>query len=289
LAGDPVFGLAQLRPPPELSGQFWSANAPPMTAFDIGQFCKRSYCPCCIGPCCNDVRRADWLRLLRTATFWLLAAQLTVYIATVALSRDFGWMLNPDVDVLLSFGANSRERLQCRGHYHRLLAYILLHGSLFHVVFNGVAQFFFALAMEHAWGLWRFLLIYAVSGVTGGLLSDCRSLNLSVGASCSIFGVMGTHLVLITMFWPVLPSPLKLQFAIQLLVVPALFVAVSFLPNVDWLGHLGGLIGGIAMGALVFVKKAVESHRRWYIALGAGLLGALLLTSFCMIYLTGTC
>jgi rhomboid protease GluP len=223
------------------------------------------------------------------STFWLLLVQIVVYIATVSLSRDFGWQLDPDADVLLSFGANSRERIQCRGHYHRLLAYILLHGSVFHIIFNGASQFFFALPMETAWGLWRFLLIYVVSGVTGGLLSDVRSVNVSVGASCSIFGVMGAHAVLIAMFWPGLHESFKRQFAVRLVMLPVLFLAVSFLPNVDWLGHLGGLVGGIAVGALVFVKKAPEAYRKWYAAIGGGLLAVLLLVSFCVIYLTGAC
>jgi rhomboid protease GluP len=235
------------------------------------------------------VRKGDWLRLLRTATFWLLAIQLVIYIATVSLSNDFGWMLDPDVDVLLSFGANSRERLQCRGHFHRLLAYILLHGSFIHIIFNGLSEFFFVLAMEHAWGLWRLLLVYVVSGVAGGLLSDVRKVNVSVGASCSIFGVMGTHVVLIVMYWPGLQDIFKRHFMIQLLIVPILFVAVSFLPSVDWLGHLGGLLGGLGIGSLVFLKKAPEAQRKWYLGGGIGILGVLVIIPLLVIYLTGEC
>jgi rhomboid protease GluP len=223
------------------------------------------------------------------ATFWLLLIQLVLYVTTVALSRDFSWLLDPDVDVLLAFGANSRELLQCSGHYHRLLGYILLHGSFIHIIFNGFSEFFFVLAMEHGWGLWRFLGIYVASGVTGGLMSNVRQVNVSVGASCSIFGVMGAHLVLIIMFWPGLADIFKRHFIIQLVMVPILFIAVSFLPRVDWLGHLGGLLGGIAVGALIFVGKAQESHRKWYILVGAGMLAVLLVVSLCVIYLTGEC
>jgi rhomboid protease GluP len=223
------------------------------------------------------------------ATFWLLLIQLILYITTVALSHDFGWMLDPDVDVLLSFGANSRELLQCNGHYHRLLGYILLHGSFIHIIFNGLSEFFFVLAMEHGWGLLRFLGVYIVSGIMGGLLSNVREISISVGASCSIFGVMGAHLVLIVMFWPTLQDVFKRHFIIQLIIVPILFIAVSFLPNVDWLGHLGGLIGGIAVGSIIFMEKAKETHRKWYVLIGVGLLGVLLLVAFCVIYLTGEC
>jgi rhomboid protease GluP len=281
--------IVVIKPPREIAGEFWSQNSAPMLQFNVAEFCKRSYCPCFVGPCCNDVRRGDWLRLLRMATFWILVAQLAIYIATVSLSRDFGWMLDPDVDVLLDFGANSRERLQCRGHYHRLLAYILLHGSWFHILFNGLSEWLFVLAMENAWGHWRFLVIYIASGVTGGLLSNVRSLNVSVGASCSIFGVMGANAVLIVMFWPSIEDVFKQHFIFQLAMVPVLFVAVSFLPNVDWLGHLGGLIGGIGLGALVFVRKAQEAHRKRYIVLGAALLVILIVVCFCVIYLTGDC
>jgi rhomboid protease GluP len=222
-------------------------------------------------------------------TFWLLLIQIIIYIATLAKSHDFGWQLNPDTNVLLDFGANSREKIQCHGHYHRLLAYILLHGSLFHLLFNGLSAFLFVLAMEHNWGVLRFVVIYIVSGVLGGLLSDVRHINVSVGASCSIFGVMGAHAVLIVMFWGRLQDVFKTHFAVQLLLVVVLFVAVSFLPNVDVLGHLGGLSGGIAIGSLVFLGKAEERHRKMYIAIGSSLLVVLLVVPFCVIYFTGSC
>jgi rhomboid protease GluP len=223
------------------------------------------------------------------STFWILLCQFVLYIATVALSHHLTWMLSPEIDVLLKFGANSRERLQCHGHYHRLLAYILLHGSLFHILLNGLSEFLFVLSMEHAWGMWRLLVIYIASGVMGGLLSNVRDLNVSVGASCSIFGVMGAHLILIVMFWHSLHEVFRKQFLIQMIAVPALFVAVSFLPNVDWVGHLGGLVGGIAVGALVFVRKAKEEERKWYLAGGVGLIVVVSIVSFCVIYMTGSC
>jgi rhomboid protease GluP len=287
LTEDPQF--VTIRPPRELGAEFWRENGPPLTEVGISTILLRSYCPCCIGPCCSDIRKGDWAQLLKMATFWILVVQLVFYLITLAKIHSFGWQLNPDSDVLLDFGANSREKLQCDGHFHRLLGYILLHGSIFHILLNGLSHFLFVLSMEHGWGKWRFLVIYIASGITGGLLSDVRKLSLSVGASCSIFGVMGANFALILMFWPSLQSIFKSALLGRLIIMPIMFVAVSFLPNVDWLGHLGGLIGGAAVGAILFVGKAQEQFRKWYLVGGIGILLVLLVVSFCVIYLTGNC
>jgi membrane associated rhomboid family serine protease len=278
-----------VRPPRELGGEFWGLNVPQIRQIDAQYVFTAACCPCCVGPCCSDNRKGDWLRLPKTATFWLLVAQIVTYVVTVAESDNVTWQLVPGVEVLLNFGANSREKVQCHGHYHRLLSYIMLHGSVFHIIFNAMAEFFFVLGMEHGWGIVRFLVIYVGSGITGGLLSDTRAVNVSVGASCAIIGVLGAHAVLIVMFWPGLPHLFKVNYLVQLVVVPVLFLAVSFLPNVDWLGHLGGLIGGAGLGALIFIGKAEASHRKWYIAGGIGAIVVLLAVSFSVIYATGNC
>jgi rhomboid protease GluP len=134
-------------------------------------------------------------------TFWVMVVQLGLYIATLGRSHSIGLMLEPTSDVLLSFGANSRVKVQCFGHYHRLLSHILLHWSLVRLT-NFLSEFLFVLQIEFSWGILKFAIVYVVSGITGGLLSDWATPHCSVGASCSILGAMGARGILTLIYIP---------------------------------------------------------------------------------------
>jgi membrane associated rhomboid family serine protease len=187
--------------PRELQASFWTPNGATPTEFSVSHFCKMAYCPCCVGPCCSEQRKSDYCRLLRMLTFWLMVVQLVLYIITMSRTDELDGYLEPDGQALLDFGANSREKIQCHQQYYRLLGYILLHGSIWHILLNFLSEFLFILPMEWAWGTIKFSVIYVVSGVLGGLVSDLRPEVVSVGASCSIFGVMGAHSVLSVVLW----------------------------------------------------------------------------------------
>jgi membrane associated rhomboid family serine protease len=222
-------------------------------------------------------------------TFYLLLVQLTLYIITVAYSKHLTWILSPDIDILLYFGANARQRVRCLGHVHRLLSYVLLHGSFIHVILNFFSEFLFVLPMEHAWGHLKFLFIYIVTGVTGGLFSNMRRDVVSVGASCSIFGVQGVFLVIVAIYWSKIPDVAKPVLRLNIILVPVLFVAVSFLPAVDWLGHLGGFFGGLAIGSLVFGRLVEEKRkRRLFWIFGGVLLGLVVIIPLGVVFGTKT-
>jgi membrane associated rhomboid family serine protease len=122
-------------------------------------------------------------------------------------------------------------------------------------------------------------------------MSDMRNVTASVGASCSIFGVMGVHLLLVYIFWKRLHPMFQQQLMSRLVLVPVLFFTVSFLPNVDWLGHIGGLLGGVAVGALLFADRADSETRIWFRIGGGGGVALLFLVPLLVIYLTdkGAC
>jgi hypothetical protein len=100
---------------------------------------------------------------------------------------------------------------------------------------------------------------------------------------------MGAQAVLILMVWHELEDAFKAGCLQRLILLPVLFLAVSFLPNVDLLGHLGGIIGGAAVGIVIFIGKAELRHRKWFLACGIGALAIVLVVPLCVIYLTGSC
>jgi hypothetical protein len=150
--------------PKELQASFWTPNGATPTEFSVAHFCKMAYCPCCVGPCCSEQRRSDWFRLLRMLTFWLMVVQLVLYIVAMARTPEVDGYVEPDLEVLLDFGANSRCKILCHNQYHRLLGYILLHGSIWHILLNFVSEFLFVLPMEAAWGTIKFGRFDRISG-----------------------------------------------------------------------------------------------------------------------------
>ena len=80
-----------------------------------------------------------------------------------------------------------------------IISYMFLHGGFGHLLFNMIALFFFGPRLESRLGSPNFLILYTVSGVTGGLLSLVFSPWAAIiGASGAIFGV----LLGFAMFWP---------------------------------------------------------------------------------------
>ena len=78
------------------------------------------------------------------------------------------------------------------GQYYRLITYIFLHGNFSHLLLNSIGLFWFGRITESAYGTWRFLLIFLVSGIVGGLAQILFTDTSAVGASGSVFGLFAS-------------------------------------------------------------------------------------------------
>ena len=126
-----------------------------------------------------------------------------------------------------------------------------------------------------AWGFTRMALIYCASGLTGSLLGCvCAPEELSVGASGAIMGIIGAKLGYLYINWDKYnhQSPdgqanlnRKMDACRTALWVVLIFMMGMGNPLVDNWAHLGGLLGGLLMGGLLFSDEAV------YEAQGTGL------------------
>jgi membrane associated rhomboid family serine protease len=125
------------------------------------------------------------------------------------------------------------------GDWWRLITAAFLHASLLHIAFNMLALWWVGGPLEQAMGPWRFLTIYAVSGLAGSagaLLVSPQA--VTVGASGAIFGLFGAMVVIQWQTTGSLAGP-----AMTLILVN---LAITFaVPNISWGGHIGGLVGGV--------------------------------------------
>lgn len=125
----------------------------------------------------------------------------------------------------------------------RMLTSAFLHLGLLHYLFNMLSAWIFGRALEPVIGSLRFGVLYVVSALGGSLAVALINPNAwVVGASGAIFGLFAAWFVVLRTSG---------QDTTSMLILIGLNVAVSFTnPGVSWEAHIGGLVLGLACGAL---------------------------------------
>ncbi len=130
------------------------------------------------------------------------------------------------------------------GQWWRLWTPVLVHANLIHLGLNMYALYLFGPTLEDLLGHRRFLALYLTGGLWGNALSAIFTPYGSVGASSALFGLMVGLLVLVQRHRPLMGLWGQRLYQ-NLLGLLALNALVSFLPQVDLWGHLGGALGGL--------------------------------------------
>ncbi|MHB1165956.1 MAG: rhomboid family intramembrane serine protease [Candidatus Nanopelagicales bacterium] len=217
-------------------------------------------CPDCVAVASGQVRQpttvAGAALIARpVVTYSLIGITVAIYLAQMAIginaaAGDYGmWPVGIAVN----------------GEWWRLVSAAFLHGSFLHIAFNMYVLFALGPTLERILGHGRYLTLYLLAALGGGVasyaFSDLRT--VSVGASGAIFGLMGALVV----------AGRRLKYDItQVLVLLGINAAIGFLaPGVDWRAHLGGLATGAAVAAIMVFAPA--RHRTAF--QGGGVLGLL--------------
>lgn len=153
------------------------------------------------------------------------------------------------VQRVVDTGAVHGESIR-RGEFWRLISGGFMHASGDHIVGNMLMLFVLGMACEHAFGRQGMLFLFVGTCITGSLLAMFGELPV-VGASGAIFGLAGALIALMYVH----RRRIELRdhrVGIVLAVWSAYTLALGLLsPIVSNAAHLGGLIGGLALGALL--------------------------------------
>ena len=175
----------------------------------------------------------------------------------------FLWLLmtaaggSTDSNVLLDFGAMFGPLL-ADGQYWRLFTAMFLHVGWLHLALNGFGLFIFGRIVERAFGHYRFITIYLLTGLAGGVASYLlNSITIAAGASGAIFGIIGALGAFFLAQRRIL-GPLGRQnfYGIAVLVAINLVLGLMF-PRIDNWAHMGGLVAGFALGMLLSPRYRV--------------------------------
>ena len=162
--------------------------------------------------------------------------------------------------------------LVAEGEAWRLVTSVFLHSGFAHLALNMISLYFLGSFAEVQFGRWRFLALYFLSGIAGGLalLYFGSYTAPAVGASGAIFGLLGG-----VFGYAIRQGTFSLQNPVisQLLFLTAINLLLgATIPNVSNTAHIGGLLGGLAYGWLfaptVYSQKKLVTTTPVAVALG---------------------
>lgn len=140
------------------------------------------------------------------------------------------------------------------GEYYRFFTSMFLHSGIAHLVSNSIFLYYFGFKAECLLGRGRFLTLYLLSGLMGGIFSVVFHDVLAIGASGAIYGLLGAMLILTKKYGS---KYTQMNYGTMLLLAFA-SISFGFLDmGVDNFAHIGGFLGGI----LVFLYY-MKNHRK---------------------------
>jgi rhomboid protease GluP len=161
-------------------------------------------------------------------------------------------------DFLLIWGAKDNAAIFVGGQYYRFLTAMFLHGGLAHLFFNSFALYSLGFETERLFGAQRFLAIYMLAGLGGGVASYALNPNPSVGASGAIFGLIGALIAFYLVARRVLGGIARQQLG-SLIFITLINLALGFTtPYIDNNAHIGGLLTGTLLGWLLAPRFALD-------------------------------
>lgn len=196
---------------------------------------------------------ADSATPVRTFTPWLTRGLAVVNVAVFAAMALAGLdVLHPEPLAYIDWGSNFAP-LTAAGEWWRLGTSAFLHFGPLHLLFNCWALWVIGPPVERLFGRGRFLVIYVVAGLAGGLASVAwNPLVNSAGASGAIFGLIGAELAFFTRGGHRVPAGVIRAQRNGLLGFIAYSVIFGFIvPGIDNAAHLGGLATGFGLGWLL--------------------------------------
>lgn len=193
---------------------------------------------------------------------WVTESLLAISVLVFVIEILMGGSTN--TGVLYDLGARFAPSIILEHQWWRLFTPIFLHIGLEHLLMNMLTLWILGRLVEQAFGHWRFLVIYAISGITGnfaGLLFGNVN-SVAAGASTALFGLFGAFLLIGDVFRNRPQIAAMTRSMIAIVVVNLVFDL--FLGNIDIAGHLGGLIGGFLIAGVVGAPQigAISNARR---------------------------
>ena len=176
------------------------------------------------------------------ATYILLAVNILIFICEFILGEE---------SIVNKFAVNGAYVFEYH-QWYRIFTYMFLHGGIEHIAMNSLSLYIYGTRTEKYSGTAKFIFVYIVSGIAGGLLSALFNDGFAVGASGAIFGIIGFMLALCRKTGKQIDG---LGYMTMLLIA-IVSIGFGFADlQIDNFGHIGGFIAGFIVGNIMYRKN----------------------------------
>lgn len=196
-------------------------------------------------------RSWDFTSAVTVACIVLYVASLVFDPASALHPRGPFDIFSPSGRALDALGMTGAVAWQ-QGRWWTLLTAIYLHGNLLHILFNLLWIRQLGPAVEELYSPARLVTIFTVSGVAGFLVSNAIGVPFTIGASGSIFGLLGAMVAFGRKRGGVYGAMVLRQYGQWALI---LFIFGFFMAGVNNLAHAGGFAGGFASGLVLSLAE----------------------------------
>jgi len=168
---------------------------------------------------------------------------------------------------LITFGAKVNELID-QGQWWRLFTAMFIHIGYIHLLVNCYSLYNVGSLLERFVGSIRFTIIYILAGLCGSFASYWFSpFSISAGASGAIFGLLGALGVFFFLHRTLFGGAAN-RILTNIGVVALLNLGLgASIPGIDNFAHVGGLIGGLLIGAVLSPRYEVmrDSYGQPYV------------------------
>lgn len=228
-----------------------------------------------------NIHREDLpIRAILYANVGMYLISLLYNSSAPELSLNPLTLLSPDTRSLLLLGATGVLPVDQMGRWWSLITANYLHGNLLHILFNMIAfQQLYPLVLRE-YGVYRFVTLYALSGVSGFWVSYMVGKPLTLGASAAVCGLIGALIYYGKSRGGVYGQVIYKQVGGWAIGIFAIGFMVSMMsenwphvPKIDNWAHGGGIAAGVVLGFLLGYRDR-RPDRFWhrYTAFGCGLI-----------------
>jgi len=196
-------------------------------------------------------RRRSFVDVVTVTCIVLYVLTLVLDPAAALRGRGPFSVFSPSGRALLDAGATGALPWQL-GRWWTVLTAIYLHGGPLHILFNILWIRQLGPAVEELYGPSRLVVIFTVSGVVGFVASNLFGYGLTIGASGSIFGLLGAMVAFGQKRGGTFGAMVLRQYGQWAVLV---FVMGFLMDGVNNVAHAGGFVGGFAAGLVLALAE----------------------------------